>query len=82
MAVRPDGQRSPLAGKLYAILGKLAYEHNQLNDADQYFHQCLDLCRQWGETDFQAIACAMLARLEQAEQSGDTQEPYPGRRSY
>lgn len=66
MAVRPDGQRSPLAGKLYAILGKLAYEHNQLNDADQYFHQCIDLCRQWGETDFQAIACAMLARLEQA----------------
>ena len=66
MAVRPDGQRSPLAGKLYAILGKLAYEHNQLNDADQYFHQCLDLCQQWGETDFQASTCAMLARLEQA----------------
>jgi LuxR family maltose regulon positive regulatory protein len=66
MAVRPDGQRSPLAGKLYAILGKLAYEHNQLDDADQYIHQCIDLCRQWGETDFQAIGCAMLARLEQA----------------
>jgi LuxR family maltose regulon positive regulatory protein len=66
MAVRPDGQRSPLAGKLYAILGKLAYEHNQLDDADQYIHQCIDLCRQWGEIDFQAIGCAMLARLEQA----------------
>ena len=65
MAVRPDGQRSPLAGKLCAGLGRLAYERNQLNDADQYIHQCIDLCRQWGEIDLQAIACAMLARLEQ-----------------
>jgi LuxR family transcriptional regulator, maltose regulon positive regulatory protein len=65
MAVRPDGQRSPLAGKLYAGLGRLAYEHNQLNVADQYIHECIDLCRQWGEVDLQAIACAMLARLEQ-----------------
>ncbi len=66
MAVRPDGQRSPLAGKLYALLGKLAYEHNQLNEADQYLHQCIDLCRQWGDADFHIIGCAMLARLEQA----------------
>ncbi len=66
MAVRPDGQRSPLAGKLYAVLGKLAYEHNQLNEADQYLHQSIDLCRQWGDADFHVIGCAMLARLEQA----------------
>jgi LuxR family maltose regulon positive regulatory protein len=64
MAVRPDGQRSPLAGSLYAGLGRLAYERNQLDDADQYVHQCIDLCRQWGETDLHTIACAMLARLE------------------
>ncbi len=49
MAVRPDGQRSPLAGKLYAGLGRLAYECNQLDDADQYIHQCIDLCQQWGD---------------------------------
>ena len=64
MAVRPDGQRSPLAGSIFAGLGRLAYERNQLNDADQYIHQCIDLCRQWGEFDLHAIACAMLARLE------------------
>jgi len=64
MAIRPDGQRSPLAGKLCASLGRLAYERNLLNDADQYIHQCIDLCRQWGEFDLQAIACTMLARLE------------------
>ncbi len=55
MAVRPDGQRSPLAGNLYAGLGKLSYEWNQLNDAEQYIHQCIDLCRQWGDCDLQAI---------------------------
>ena len=49
MAVRPDGQRSPLAGKLCAGLGRLAYECNQLDDADQYIRQCIDLCRQWGD---------------------------------
>ena len=62
MAVRPDGQRSPLAGKLYASLGRLAYERNQLNEADQYLQQCIDLCRQWGDIDRQAIAFAILAR--------------------
>jgi LuxR family maltose regulon positive regulatory protein len=75
MAVRPDGQRSPLAEKLCAGLGRLAYEHNQLNVADQYIHECIDLCRQWGEVDLQAIACAMLARLEQVRgNSGAAQE--------
>jgi len=65
MAVRPDGQRSPLAGRIYAGLARLSYERNQLNDADQHIHQCIDLCRQWGDFDFQTVACAMLARLEQ-----------------
>ena len=66
MAVRPDGQRSPLAAKIFAGLGRLAYECNQLDDADQNIHQCIDLCRQWGDIDLQAVAYAMLARLEQA----------------
>ncbi len=66
MAVRPDGQRSPLAGKLYAGLGKLAYERNQLNDAEQYIRQCIGISQQWGDGDLEAIAFAMLARLEQA----------------
>jgi LuxR family maltose regulon positive regulatory protein len=66
MAVRPDGQRSPLAEKLCAGMGRLAYEHNQLNVADQYLHECIDLCQQWGEAEQQAVAYALLARLEQA----------------
>ena len=66
MAVRPDGQRSPLAGKLYAGMGRLSYEWDRLDDAEQNIRQCLDLCRQWGDIGQQAIAYAMLARLEQA----------------
>jgi len=67
MAVRPDGQRSPLAGSIYMGLGRLSYECNRLNDAELYMHQCLDLCRKWGEPDLQAAAYASLARLEQAQ---------------
>ena len=71
MAVRPDGQRSPLAGKLYAGLGKLAYERNQLNEADQYIQQCIDLCRQWGDIDRQAIAFAIMARSKLVQGNPD-----------
>ena len=45
----------------------MAYERNQLKNADEYLQQCIDLCRQWGEIDLQAIANAMLARLDQVQ---------------
>ena len=67
LAVRPDGQISPLAGRIYAGLARLSYEHNQLNSAEQYVHLCIDLCRQWGDNEVQAMATTMLARLEQAQ---------------
>jgi LuxR family maltose regulon positive regulatory protein len=66
MAVRPDGQRSPLAANIFASMGKLFYEWNRLDDADQYIHQCINLCRQWGDIGMQAYAHALRARLEQA----------------
>jgi LuxR family maltose regulon positive regulatory protein len=65
MAVRPDGQRSPLAGRIYAGLARLSYEWDQLEDANQYVHHSIDLCQQWGDIDQQAVAYAMLARMEQ-----------------
>jgi LuxR family maltose regulon positive regulatory protein len=37
-----------------------------LEDANQYVHHSIDLCQQWGDIDQQAVAYAMLARLEQA----------------
>jgi LuxR family transcriptional regulator, maltose regulon positive regulatory protein len=66
MAVRPDGQRSPLAARIFAGLGRLSYEWNRLDDAEQAIRQCMELSRTWGDTGQQAYAHAMQARLEQA----------------
>ena len=67
LAVRPDGQISPLAASIYDGLARLSYERNLLTDAEQYAHQCIDLSRQWGDINFQATAYAILARLELAQ---------------
>ena len=45
IAVRPDGQRSPLAAKIFASMGRLYYEWNQLEDVEQYLRQCMELSR-------------------------------------
>jgi LuxR family maltose regulon positive regulatory protein len=66
MAVRPDGQRSPLAEKIYAGMGRLFYEWNRLDDAEQNIRQCMELSRIWRDTGQQAYAYAIQARLEQA----------------
>jgi LuxR family maltose regulon positive regulatory protein len=65
MAIRPDGQRSPLAAGLFAGMARVSYEWNRLDDAGQYLHQFIDLCQQWGDIGMQAYAYANLARLEQ-----------------
>jgi LuxR family transcriptional regulator, maltose regulon positive regulatory protein len=79
MAVRPDGQRSPMAGSIYAGLGRLSYEYNRLDDVAQNIHRCIDLCRQWGDLNLQAVVCAMLARLEQVR--GNLEEAQKAMRS-
>jgi len=66
MAVRPDGQRSPLAARIFAGMGRLSYEWNRLDDAEQSLHQCVELSRRWGDINQQAYAYAIQARLELA----------------
>jgi len=66
MAVRPDGQRSPLAANIFAGLGRLSYEWNRLEDAEQAIRQCMELSQIWGDIGQQAYAYAIQARLEQA----------------
>ena len=79
MAVRPDGQRSPLAAKIFASMGKLSYEWNRLDDAEQNIRQCMELSRIWGDTGQQAYAYTIQARLEQArEQSGESPGSHAG----
>jgi LuxR family maltose regulon positive regulatory protein len=67
MATRPDGQRSPLADRIYAGLSMVSYEQNDLEASMQCARQCLDLCRQWGSYDFRAISTVMMARLEHSQ---------------
>jgi LuxR family maltose regulon positive regulatory protein len=71
-AVRPDGQRSPLAGKIYAGMGRLSYEWNRLDDAEQNIRQCVELSQIWGDIGQQAYAHAIQARLEQARNNPET----------
>ena len=66
MTSGPDGQELPLADRAYAGLGRVAYERNQLDAAEQHFQQCLRLCQQWGDQYSQAASGVMLARLELA----------------
>jgi len=67
MATRPDGQRSPLADRLYAGLSRVSYEWNRLEAAAQYAHECVELCRQWRNFDLLAVGYLMLARLGHAQ---------------
>jgi LuxR family maltose regulon positive regulatory protein len=78
MAVRPDGQRSPLAAGLLVGMSRVSYEWNRLDDVDQYIHQYIDLCRQWRDIGGQAYAHALQARLEQTrgypEEAGEAMQ--------
>ena len=65
-ALRPDGQELPIADRLFAGLGGISYEWNNLEAADQYTHRCIELCQQWGNSNLLAKSYVMLAWLEQA----------------
>jgi LuxR family maltose regulon positive regulatory protein len=67
MATRPDGQRPPLVDRVLSGLTRVSYEWNQMEAAAQYAHQCIELCRQWGNSDLQAVSYVMLARLEHVQ---------------
>jgi ATP/maltotriose-dependent transcriptional regulator MalT len=66
MATHSDGQKLPLTDRIYAGLSKINYEWNQLEGAVQYIHQCIELCRQWENSDLLSRGYVMLARLEWA----------------
>ena len=66
MAVRPDGQRSPLAASIFASMARLSFVWNQLDEAVQNIRQCMELGRIWGDISQQVYAYGFLARLEQA----------------
>lgn len=66
LAIRPDGERSPLAAKLFMDLSRIAYEQNRLADANQFLHLCIGLCQKWGDIKLEVVANTLQARLENA----------------
>jgi LuxR family transcriptional regulator, maltose regulon positive regulatory protein len=65
-ASRPDGQKLPLADRIFYSLGRISYEWDELEEADQYIRQGIELCQQWGNNNLLASSNVRLARLEQA----------------
>jgi LuxR family transcriptional regulator, maltose regulon positive regulatory protein len=66
IATRPDGQKLPLADRLYAGLSEIYYEWNRMEEAAGYIQRCRELSWQWGNTNLLAKSYVMLARLELA----------------
>jgi LuxR family maltose regulon positive regulatory protein len=64
--IRPDGQRLPLSAGIYSELSKVYYEWDQLEQAEHYARQCLEISQQWGNVEQQAIGIIISAKLEQA----------------
>jgi ATP/maltotriose-dependent transcriptional regulator MalT len=67
MTVRVDGQSLPLSARIYSGLSKIYYERNQLEQAENFAHQCLEISQQWGNNEQQANAIIISAKLEQAK---------------
>jgi len=66
IATRPDGQKLPLADRIYAGLGEIFFEWNQLDTAGQHLRLSIELCRQWGNSNLLANGYVRLAWLERA----------------
>jgi LuxR family transcriptional regulator, maltose regulon positive regulatory protein len=64
MAARPDRQELPLVHRAYAGMGRVFYEWNQLDAAEQHFQNCVRLGQQWSDPESQLAGCIMLAWLE------------------
>ncbi len=71
LASRPDGQKAVISGRSMLELSQVYYEWNRLDEAFQYAQQSLNLCRQWGNMDLQAVCFAQLARLERTFSHSD-----------
>jgi LuxR family maltose regulon positive regulatory protein len=66
IAARPDGQKLPLADRLYIGLGEIAYEWDRLETAVDYLQQSIEICQQLGNVNLLAKGFVMLARVERA----------------
>lgn len=68
------GRRLPLTSIIYAGIGKLYYEWNDLVKAEQYLKECIELSLQWESTDMRAIGSIYLALVKMAQ--GDDESAF------
>jgi LuxR family maltose regulon positive regulatory protein len=60
------GHKMPIAGMVYAGMGQLLYEWNDLAAADHYLTSGVELGRQWQVSDFLATCAVFLAQVKAA----------------
>ncbi len=66
LAVGPDEKQLPIAGFPLVKLGDLSREWNDLEAASRDLEKGVEVCAQWGQTDFLADGYVALSRLQLA----------------
>jgi LuxR family maltose regulon positive regulatory protein len=67
LAARPNGQSPSIAVFAYIRLGDLAREWDDLEAADRYLTEAVEMCSRRGSPDFVVDACVALACLRLAQ---------------
>ncbi len=66
VATTPAGQYLPVAARAFNGLGRVFYEWNDLESAEQYLQQCANLAQKWGNINALISAHVLQARVKQA----------------
>lgn len=66
LTTQPNGQHLPMAARIFSGLSRLYYEWNDLDTAQEYAEQSLELGQRWGVVETLVTAHVILARVKQA----------------
>ena len=64
MATRSDRSMPLIVDHVLALFSQIAFEWNDLEGAERYARQCVELCQASGNLEWAAVSHVMLARLE------------------
>src|SRR5512136_2736051 len=64
MTTRADGSKPFIVDGVLGGLSQIAFEWNDLEGAERYARQCVELCQMSGNREWEAMGHVMLARLE------------------
>ncbi len=66
LTLRTDGQRLPQSGQIYFALSRVYFEWDLLEQAAHYAQKCLEVSKQWGNMEGQALGTVIAAKIAQA----------------